>query len=229
MTLEAVLFYAFAGVTVAAALGVILVRNSVHAVLLLVLTFFSAACLWLLTRAEFLAITLVLVYVGAVMVLFLFVVMMLDVKYESLRVGYLKSVPLALAVAGVMAFELIAVLGARSQFARHAPSADMATAAGVSNTELLGMALFERFLLPFEIAAVILTVGIVAAVALTLRVRGGARHQSAAEQVAVRSEDRVRVVKVKRGSAAFAAGDPRADYPVGGARQVATGELEPDA
>ena len=196
MTLEAVLFYAFASVTVAAALGVILVRNSVHAVLLLVLTFFSAACLWLLTRAEFLAITLVLVYVGAVMVLFLFVVMMLDVKYESLRVGFVRFVPLALIVAGVMAAELITVLGTRAQLARSAPGVDMASAAGVGNTELLGMAMFERFLLPFEIAAVILTVGIIAAVALTLRTREGTRHQSASEQVAVRREDRVRVVKV---------------------------------
>jgi len=196
MTIEALLFYAFAGVTVAAALGVILVRNSVHAVLLLVLAFFSTACLWLLLRAEFLAVTLVLVYVGAVMVLFLFVVMMLDVKFESLRVGFLKFVPLALLVAGVMAVELILVLGARTRFARAAPVDDMASAVGTSNTELIGMAMFERYLLPFEIAAVILTVGIIAAVALTLRPRGATRHQSASAQVAVRREDRVRLVKV---------------------------------
>ena len=229
MTLEAVLFYAFASVTVAAALGVILVRNSVHAVLLLVLTFFSAACLWLLTRAEFLAITLVLVYVGAVMVLFLFVVMMLDVKYESLRVGFVRFVPLALIVAGVMAVELITVLGARAQLARNDPGVDMASAAGMGNTELLGMAMFEKFLLPFEIAAVILTVGIIAAVALTLRTREGTRHQSASEQVAVRKEDRVRVVKVKRGQSEFSDSDPRAAHSASGKSHSDPISPEPDA
>ncbi len=229
MTLEAVLFYAFAAVTVAAALGVILVRNSVHAVLLLVLTFFSAACLWLLLRAEFLAVTLVLVYVGAVMVLFLFVVMMLDVKYESLRVGFVRFVPLALLVSGVMAAELIAVLGARARMARAAPATDMASAAGVGNTELLGMALFERFLLPFEIAAVILTVGIIAAVALTLRVSGGARFQSAAEQVAVRKEDRVRIVQVPSVVAAHADGAEGNGAPRGDERHQVPGVPEQKA
>ncbi len=208
MTLEAALFYAFAGLLVAAALGVVLVRNSVHAVLLLVLTFFTAACLWLQLRAEFLAVTLVLVYVGAVMVLFLFVVMMLDVEYESLGKGFARFVPAALLVAGTMGLELILVLATRARFLQSAPALDMATAAGVGNTELVGLAMFERFLLPFEIAAVILTVGIVAAVALTLRPRTGKKYLSASEQVRVRSEDRIRLIKVESVAPASDGTDP---------------------
>jgi len=192
---QLICFYAFAAVTVAAALSVITLRNSVHAVLALVLTFFSSACIWLLADAEFLAIALIVVYVGAVMVLFLFVVMMLDIDQEKVREGFVKYLPVGLIVAVVMLVEMLALIGVRAMHAR-VLGADPAAAAGVSNTAWLGQALYTQYLLPFEVAALILTVGVVAAVALTLRHRGGVRHQSAGEQVAIKATDRVRVVKM---------------------------------
>jgi NADH-quinone oxidoreductase subunit J len=192
---QLICFYAFAGVTVASALAVITLRNSVHAVLALVLTFFSSACLWLLAEAEFLAIALIVVYVGAVMVLFLFVVMMLDIDQEKVREGFVKFLPVGLVVALVMLAEMLALIGVRAMHAT-ALGPNPATVAGVSNTAWLGGALYTDYLLPFEIAALILTVGVVAAVALTLRHRGGVRHQSAAQQVAVKATDRVRIVKM---------------------------------
>ncbi|MFC3653860.1 NADH-quinone oxidoreductase subunit J [Dyella humi] len=192
---QLVCFYAFAAVTVAAALSVITLRNSVHAVLALVLTFFSTACIWMLAEAEFLAIALIVVYVGAVMVLFLFVVMMLDIDQEKLREGFVKFLPVGLIVAVVMLLEMLGLIGVRVMHAQ-TMGENPATAAGMSNTEWLGMALYTQYLLPFEVAALILTVGVIAAVALTLRHRAGTRKQQASEQVAVKASDRVRIIKM---------------------------------
>ena len=189
------LFYAFATVLVLAALAVITVRNSVHAALFLVLCFFTSACVWLLLQAEFLAIALVLVYVGAVMVLFLFVVMMLDINTAPLREGFARYLPVALAVAVVMLLEMLALIGVRRMTGRLAPP-DPALAEGLSNTEWLGRALFRDYLLPFEVAGMILTVAIIAAIALTLRRRPNARRQDPARQVLARKADRLRVVKM---------------------------------
>jgi NADH-quinone oxidoreductase subunit J len=187
-----ILFYMFAGVLVLAALGVISVRNSVHAALLLVLTFFTSAALWLLMQAEFLALALVLVYVGAVMVLFLFVVMMLDINTEQLREGYIRYLPVGVLVAVVMLAEMLLLLGVKSM-AIPAP----ADPGGASNTAWLGNALFTQYLLPFETAAVILTVAVIAAIMLTLRHRTNTRYQSPAAQVAVQARDRIRIVKME--------------------------------
>jgi NADH-quinone oxidoreductase subunit J len=193
--LQLICFYAFGLVTVTAALSVITLKNSVHAVLALVLTFFSAACLWLLLEAEFLALALVVVYVGAVMVLFLFVVMMLDIDQEKMREGFVKFLPVGLIVAAVMLLEMLGLIGVRAMQAR-VMGVDPALAAGMSNTEWLGHALYTTYLLPFEIAALILTVGIVAAVALTLRERRDARYESASQQVKADPLRRVRIVKM---------------------------------
>jgi NADH-quinone oxidoreductase subunit J len=196
MTYQLAAFYAFALVTVLAALSVITVRNPVHAVLSLILAFFSTACLWLLLQAEFLGIVLVLVYVGAVMILFLFVVMMLDLNTTPLREGFARYFPVAVVVAAVMLFEVVGLIGARAQQVSGLPPLDPADGAG-SNIRWLGQDLFTRFMLPFEIAAVILTVAIVVAVMLTLRRREGTKHQDPSRQVMVRREDRVRLVKMK--------------------------------
>ena len=189
------LFYAFATVLVLAALAVITVRNSVHAALFLVLCFFTSACVWLLLQAEFLAIALVLVYVGAVMVLFLFVVMMLDINTTPLREGFVGYLPLTGAVVVVMAAEMVMLIGSK-RFDVTLPASDPAAAAGKSNIEWIGETLFSRYILPFEIAAVILTVALIVAVMLTLRRRPGTKHQDASRQVAVKRDDRVRLVKV---------------------------------
>ncbi len=186
-----ILFYVFATVLGVSALGVITVKNTVHAALLLVLCFFTTSALWLLLQAEFLAIALVLVYVGAVMVLFLFVVMMLDIKVEPLREGFIRYLPIGLIVAVVMLVEMLALMGVKSMDIT-AP----ADPAGASNTAWLGNALFTQFLLPFEIAAVILTVAVIAAIMLTLRTRGGTKYQSPSKQVSVHARDRVRIVKM---------------------------------
>jgi NADH-quinone oxidoreductase subunit J len=196
--LDLLVFYAFAAVTVLAAAAVITLKNPVHAVLSLVLTFFSAACLFLLLQAEFLGIVLVLVYVGAVMILFLFVVMMLDINVAPLREGFARYFPLAMAVAAVMFAEMVVLMGVTAGRVGPAlPATDPATAAGLSNIDWIARALFTQFMLPFEIAAVILTVAIVIAVMLTLRRRENTKHQDPARQVMVRREDRVRLVKLK--------------------------------
>ncbi|HEY4555440.1 MAG TPA: NADH-quinone oxidoreductase subunit J [Lysobacter sp.] len=188
-------FYVFAAAAVGSALATISVRNPVHAALFLVLTFFSVACTWLVAGAEFLGVALILVYVGAVMVLFMFVVMMLDIDVAPLREGFVRYLPVGLIVAVIMLVEMITLIGARAQMA---PFADNAAVAGdVSNTKWLAMALFTEFTLPFEIAALILTVAVIAAVMLTLRRRPGARHQNPSEQVRVRAADRLRMVKVE--------------------------------
>jgi NADH-quinone oxidoreductase subunit J len=196
MTYELAAFWTFATVTVLAALGVILVRNPVHAVLSLVLTFFSAAMLWLLLQAEFLGVVLVLVYIGAVMVLFLFVVMMLDINTAPLREGFVRHLPLTGAVVVLMAVEMVMLIG-RQRFDVGLSATDPAVAAGKSNIQWIGETLFSRYILPFEIAAVILTVALVVAVMLTLRRRAGTKHQDPGRQVAVRRDDRVRLVKMK--------------------------------
>ncbi len=194
MTFQLICFYVFAAITVGAALAVISMRSPVHAALCLVLTFFSTACTWLLADAEFLAIVLVLVYVGAVMVLFLFVVMMLDLDLDPMREGFIRALPVGLVVAVVMLIEMLALIGVRSM--QIAPPANPAAAAGLSNTEWLATALFSQFLLPFEIAALILTVAIVAAIPLALRHRAGTKTQNPARQVRVDPRDRIRVVKM---------------------------------
>ncbi|HEV7271097.1 NADH-quinone oxidoreductase subunit J [Pseudoxanthomonas sp.] len=189
-------FYAFATVAVVAAGAVISVRNPVHAVLCLILTFFSVACIWLLVGAEFLGVALILVYVGAVMVLFLFVVMMLDIDVAALREGWVKFLPVGLLVAVVMLAQMLVLIGIKAKMA--VPFADNAAsaAADVSNTAWLARTLFTEFLLPFEFAAVILTVAVVAAVMLTLRKRTGIKTQDPGEQSRVNARDRLRMVSM---------------------------------
>ncbi|MFZ1392439.1 MAG: NADH-quinone oxidoreductase subunit J [Dokdonella sp.] len=194
MTFELVCFYFFGAVAAAAALAVISVKNPVVAALSLVLTFFSMACVWLLAQAEFLAVALVLVYVGAVMVLFLFVVMMLDVDFAPVREGFVRFLPVGVVVAGVMLTEMLMMIGVRTL--QTAPTGDPALLAGMSNMEWLGHTLFRDFLLPFEVAALILTVGLIAAIPLTLRHRSGIKTQNPGRQVMVRREDRIRLVKM---------------------------------
>ena len=192
MSFQTAVFYAFAAILLFAALRVITARNPVHAALNLVLAFATAAGLWMLLEAEFLAIALILVYVGAVMVLFLFVVMMLDINIDRLREGYWDYLVPGLAVAGIMVAEMIVVLtGRRFGLLAEAPAPKPA---GYSNTEELGKLLYTHYVYPFEIAAVILLVAIVAAIALTLRRRGDSRYQDPARQVAVRKQDRIRIV-----------------------------------
>ena len=195
MNFESIAFYLFAAVALASAVGVISYRNPVHSVLALVLAFFSTACLWLLLQAEFLGIVLVLVYVGAVMVLFLFVVMMLDINLLPQRAGFFRSFPLAILVAAVMFAEILLLAGVAASGVP-AGGPDPALLAHKSNLHWIASALFSRFMLPFEIAAVILTVAVVVAVLLTLRRRAGTKHQNPSEQVQVRSADRVRLVKM---------------------------------
>ena len=188
-------FLAFAVVTVVAAGAVISVRNPVHAALCLVLAFFTVACTWILADAEFLGIALVVVYVGAVMVLFMFVVMMLDIDVVAIREGYVRYLPVGLVVAVVMLVEIVTLIGIK---ARVEPfGADPALAAGQPNIEWLAERLFTGFLLPFEVAALILTVAVIAAVTLTLRRREGTKHQVPSEQSRVKAGDRFRMVKME--------------------------------
>ena len=189
--LETVVFYAFGAVLIVAGLLVITSRNPVHSALFLVLSFFTAAGIWLLLRAEFLAIALVVVYVGAVMVLFLFVVMMLDINLERIREGFWRNLPLALVVGGIMVLEMVAVLANRIYGVSPRP-----TPAGYSNTRELGHVLYTDYAYAFEIAAVILLVAIIAAISLTLRKRKDSRYQDPAEQVRARREERVRLVSM---------------------------------
>jgi len=195
VTLVQLLFYFFAIVLVVAGLRVITVRNPVHAALFLVLTFFSMACIWLLLEEEFLAIVLVLVYVGAVMVLFLFVVMMLDINLVRLREGFIRYVWVGAGVALLIAVQLYSVFSAKSMgLASGAPV--VGHGPNYSNTEQLGRVLYTHYVYPFEIAAAVLLVAIVAAIALTMRRRSGTKHQRPSEQVAVRRQDRIRIVKM---------------------------------
>ncbi len=194
MGFEKFLFYVFALILIFAAVRVITVRNSVHAVLFLVLAFFTSAALWMLLEAEFLAITLVLVYVGAVMVLFLFVVMMLDLNADPIREGFIKYLPVGVTVALIIIIEMGLVVGSsyfvddRYSLVRHA--------ADYSNTKELGSVLYTFYVYPFEIASVILLVAIVAAISLTMRRREGVKSQNPGEQVRVSQDDRVRLVSM---------------------------------
>jgi NADH-quinone oxidoreductase subunit J len=192
MTFEKGVFYFFAALLVFAAVRVISVRNPVHAVLHLVLAFFATAALWLLLEAEFLAITLVLVYVGAVMVLFLFVVMMLDLNIAPLREGFIRYLPVGVLIGAVIAFEMIIVIrggfDGATQVTRSGPD--------YSNTKEIGGVLYTDYLYPFELAAVILLLAIVAAIALTMRRRPGLKRQDVGRQVAAKRKDRVRLVRM---------------------------------
>ena len=189
------LFYALAAILLVSGVLVITVRNPVHAALFLVLSFFTAAALWLLLYAEFLALTLIIVYVGAVMVLFLFVVMMLDINLDLLREGFWKHLPLAATVGILMALEMAFVLKSREFGLEGAPSPG-APPPGYSNTRALGQVLYTDYVFAFEIAAVILLVAIVSAIALTLRTRKETKYQDPGVQLAARKEDRLKIVKM---------------------------------
>jgi NADH-quinone oxidoreductase subunit J len=189
------LFYVFSALLLFASFRVITARSTVHAALFLVLAFFNAACVWMLLRAEFLAITLVLVYVGAVMVLFLFVVMMLDINTDQFREGFWKHFPLAAMVGVVIALEMAFVL-MRGFQPSQAPVPD-AKALEMGHSRLLGIEIYTHYLYPLQIAAVLLLVAIIAAIALTLRRRKDSRSQDPSQQVRARPADRVRLVKMK--------------------------------
>ncbi|HEY6642947.1 NADH-quinone oxidoreductase subunit J [Povalibacter sp.] len=195
MTITEILFYAFSAVLTVAALGVITARNPVHAALFLVLAFVNSAVIWMLLEAEFLAIVLVLVYVGAVMVLFLFVVMMLDVDLQQVKEGFTRYAPLGIIIAVLVVVEIGSVV-----WVKHlgtGPHNAAATAVeGYSNTRALGELLYTKYLYPFELAAMVLLLAIVAAIVLTMRQRAGLKHQDIAAQVAVRARDRIRIVKM---------------------------------
>jgi NADH-quinone oxidoreductase subunit J len=190
-------FYLFSALLLFAAFRVITARNPVYAALYLVLAFFQAAAVWILLKAEFLAISLVLVYVGAVMVLFLFVVMMLDINVDALRAGFWKHFPLAATVGVLIALEMAAVLmgGFRLGEEPRSVPAVVQGAAQYSNTKELGKLLYTQYLYPLEIAAVLLLVAIIAAIALTLRERKDTKHTNSSDQVRIRARDRLQIIK----------------------------------
>jgi NADH-quinone oxidoreductase subunit J len=211
MSVTTGLFYVFSAVLLVAAFRVITARNPVHAALYLVLTFFQAAMIWMLLKAEFLSITLVLVYVGAVMVLFLFVVMMMDINVENLRVGFWNHFPLAAFVGVVIALEMAAVLMGGFRVVEDPVAAAAAGAAQGSNTKQLGILLYTEYLYPLEVAAAILLVAMFAAIALTLRARKDSKYVSPGDQVRVKAKDRMTVIKM---SATQTAEEPAADSSV---------------
>lgn len=194
MIFQEFVFYLFAVIMVLSALRMITARNPVHAALALVLTFFTSAALWLLLEAEFLAIALVLVYVGAVMVLFLFVIMMLDINIAKMREGFIRFLPVGVIVAFVMVVEMVLVVVSGDFAVVQQP---IPATADYSNTEALGQVLYTDYFYPFEIAAVILLVAIIAAIVLTLRRRPKTKYQNPAQQVRVRREERIRLVDMK--------------------------------
>ena len=191
MDIQSAFFYVFSAVLLFAAFRVITARNPVHAALYLVLAFFQASGVWMLLKAEFLSITLVLVYVGAVMVLFLFVVMMLDINLDTLRLGFWRHFPLAATLGAVVALELAAVLMGGFGVAEAPPMSSL------PNTKELGQLLYTEYLYPVEVAAVILLVAMIAAIALTLRKRKDSKYQDPSQQVRVRARDRVELVKME--------------------------------
>ena len=192
MSFEAVLFYVFAAILVFAALRVVTARNPVHAALWLVLAFFTAAAHWVMLKAEFLGIVLVLVYVGAVMVLFLFVIMMLDINFDTLRKSFRSYIPVGATVGALVLLEMaLTLVGSRL-----APGTVSTAAPAGGNTKALGMLVYTDYVYPFEIAAVILLVAIVAAIALTHRRRKETKYQNPGEQVKARPGDRLRVLKM---------------------------------
>jgi len=195
MSFATLVFYAFAAILVFAALRVVTTRNPVHAALWLVLSFFSAAGVWLLLQAEFLAIVLVLVYVGAVMVLFLFVVMMLDVNFDKMRERFKSYIPVA-ATVGILVLVEMALVLLGGYLGGERTVAPPAAAAGFSNTKALGLQIYTDYAFPFEIAAMILLVAIIAAIALTHRRRRETKYQNPAEQVRVHHNDRLRILKM---------------------------------
>ncbi len=197
MDAKTALFYVFAALLLFAGFRVITARNPVHAALFLVLAFFQAAAVWILLKAEFLAITLVLVYVGAVMVLFLFVVMMLDINLDSVRKGFWKHFPLAGGIGAVIALEMSYVLMGGFREPPKGAGGGASLDAQVSNTKALGKVLYSEYVYPLEIAAVILLVAIIAAIALTMRARKDSKRQNPSEQVRVKAVDRVTLVKMK--------------------------------
>ncbi|MBA1148550.1 NADH-quinone oxidoreductase subunit J [Ectothiorhodospiraceae bacterium WFHF3C12] len=192
--MELIIFYVFAAVLLFSATMVITARNPVHAALFLVLTFFNSAALWLMAEAEFLGIALVLVYVGAVMVLFLFVVMMLDINVAPLREGFARYLPLGILVGVVMVAEMALVVGAEQLDVGLTLTGGGAADTGESNTRLIGSVLYTVYVYPFEIASLVLLVAIIAAIMLTLRRRPGTKHQDISQQVRVRKADRLRMV-----------------------------------
>ncbi len=203
MNFQTIIFYLFASILVFSGLRVITAKNPVHAAMFLVLAFFTAAALWLLLLAEFLAITLILVYVGAVMVLFLFVVMMLDINFDKLREGFWKYLPLAATVAIAMVAEMVLLITSKNfGIAAMVTAADKAqlpvaaNAMNASNTEALGRILYTKYLLPFELAAVVLLVAMVAAIALTMRERKSSKSQVVGDQVRVMAADRLKIIKM---------------------------------
>lgn len=208
MTFELFIFYVFSAILLGAGVAMISVRNPVHAALFLVLAFFTAAGIWLLAEAEFLAIVLVLVYVGAVMVLFLFVVMMLDINLARLREGFMEFLPAGLVVAAAMAtvLTLIIVRYVTTDLSERLETVERA-AADTSNTAALGGVLYTEYVLPFQLAAVILLVAIIAAIALTMRRRPDSKYVDPGVQMRVRREDRVRLVSMPSGRRQPAAGD----------------------
>lgn len=194
--IEQIIFYIFAAILIISASMVVTVRNPVHAALFLVLAFFSSAAIWLLLEAEFLAITLVLVYVGAVMVLFLFVVMMLDINLAPLREGFSRYLPVGILVAVLMLLSMGLIVSSDS-FNLNQAAAGIKHAADYSNTAELGLILYTEYLYPFEIAGAILLVAIIAAIALTMRKPRTLKTPKPEQQVAVKREDRVRLVKMR--------------------------------
>jgi len=194
--METFVFYVFSAFMVLSALMVITVNNPVKAAFFLVLTFFASAAIWLLLEAEFLAIILIIVYVGAVMVLFLFVVMMLDINMTKLKEGFVRNMPVAVAVAVAMFATIYFIVGGKT-FDSYNFAPPERHGADYSNVSELGQVLYTEYVFAFEIAAVILLVGIVAAISLTLRRRPNTRHQKIEQQVAVKSKDRLRVIKVE--------------------------------
>jgi NADH-quinone oxidoreductase subunit J len=196
-SLNLTLFFAFATITVLSAVCVITVKNPVYAALFLVLSFFTTAMIWMLLRAEFLAIVLVLVYVGAVMVLFLFVVMMLDVNFTKLREGFARYLPLGLTIGGIMVLEMAAVL---IKSYGNVPETQAASIPG-NNTKALGQLLFTDYVFHVQVAAVILLVAMIAAISLTLRRRKDVRYNDPSAAVRVKAADRVRVVSIPSVSA----------------------------
>jgi NADH-quinone oxidoreductase subunit J len=192
---ETIIFYIFAFITVTAATAVVTSRNPIHAALFLVLTFFTSAVIWITLEAEFLAISLVLVYVGAVMVLFLFVVMMLDINIERLREGFSRILPLGIIVAAIMLVLMWTVVTSDA-FSLNAVAIPVPKDADFSNTKALGSVLYTDYVFAFEIAAVILLVAIVAAISLTMRKRPQTKYQNSTEQIKVNAADRLRIVKM---------------------------------
>ena len=197
MTITDFLFFAFAGVVIASALGVVASKNPVHSALFLVLTFFSCSAIWLMLEAEFLAITLVLVYVGAVMVLFLFVVMMLDINVARMREGFVSYLPVGIVFALLMLAVMVYVVGPVGPDVMGTAALDNAVkhAADYSNTEALGEILYTDYVLAFEVAAIILLVAIIAAITLTLRRRPTTKYQTPGNQIKVKRNDRLKVIK----------------------------------